>query len=353
MPCPSINALSARLFALQGMFLMVPDTPENTIVPENTADQSNLSPTNAPIEEMSPEDLGIGSDRSAGSPESWDIDPDGPPTQFEFLDSANEAFGDKGIAAESNAEERFNVKLDVFEGPLELLLHLLREHKLDIYDIPIAFITEQYLKYLEMMKLLNIDIASGYLVMASWLVYVKSRTLLPQQEGEEEAEEDPEALRLELQRQLLEYQKFKTLGQNFRHAEELQSGIFSRGGNGDGILLDPGEIEKPPSLEVTVFDLLTAIQKMIEEAGAEGVHLIEVDELEVADRESHVLDMLNLAGPEGVEFRKLFEDGEPVRLLIVVTFLALLELVRLNLIIATQSAIYGEIRVYKAVNDDD
>ena len=92
---------------------------------------------------------------------------------------------------------------------------------------------------------------------------------------------------------------------------------------------------------------------MIEEAGEDGVHLVEVDELEVADRQSHVLEMLNRAGAEGIEFQKLFEKENSMRLLIVVTFLAILELVRLNLIIATQSAICGEIRVYKAVNDDD
>jgi len=332
---------------------MVFHAPKNAHVSENLAEDSDSAAAYTPFESMNPEDLRVGSDRSAGSPESWDIDLNSSPTNSKQPTSTGEALVNKGTSAELIAEERFRVKLDVFEGPLELLLHLLREHKLDIYDIPIAFITEQYLKHIEMMKFLNINIASGYLVMASWLVYIKSRTLLPQPEGEEETEEDPEVLRLELQRQLLEYQKFKTLGQTFRSAEELQSGIFLRGGNGDGILLDPEEIENLPSPEVTVFNLVTAIQKLIEEAGEDGVHLVQVDELEVADRQSHVLEMLNRAGAEGIEFRKLFEKENSMRLLIVVTFLAILELVRLNLIIATQSAICGEIRVYKAVNYDD
>ena len=119
------------------------------------------------------------------------------------------------------------------------------------------------------------------------------------------------------------------------------------------ILLDPADDLKPPPMEVTVFDLVTAIQKMIEEAGEEGVHLIEVDELEVADRETFILDLLEKAGPEGVEFHKLFEGEGPRRLLIVVTFLALLELVRLNLILTAQSALFEEIRITRAVNDDD
>ncbi len=260
---------------------------------------------------------------------------------------------DESIYRPNEKNERFNIKLDVFEGPMELLLHLIREHKLDIHDIPIAFITEQYLRHIEMMKILNINIASDYLVMASWLVYVKSRTLLPQQEGEENAEEDPEALRLELQRQLLGYQKFKSMSNVFRQAEEVQACIFPRGGNGDGIMLNPADIEKPPPLEISVFDLISAIQKMIEDAGEEGVHLVEVDELEVADRLTRILDILDKAGPEGVEFNKLFDGAGPRRLLIAVTFLALLELIRLNLILARQSAIFGEIQIYKAVKDDD
>lgn len=331
---------------------MVPDTPESTSAPGNGAD-SPAAPGSPPLETMNLEDLGVGSDRSAGSPESWEIDISAPAAEDSQPNPDNPGFFSQSGGSPGGEDERFNVKLDIFEGPLELLLHLLREHKLDIYDIPIAFITEQYLKYIEVMKLLNINIASDYLVMASWLVYIKSRTLLPQVDGEEEEEEDPEALRLELQRQLLEYQKFKSLSQVFRQAEKDQSGIFPRGGNGDGILLDPADDLKPPPMEVTVFDLITAIQKMIEEAGEEGVHLVEVDELEVADRETFLLDLLEKAGPEGVEFHKLFEGEGPRRLLIVVTFLALLELVRLNLILTSQSALFEEIRITRAVNDDD
>ncbi len=341
---------------------MQPRIPENTNAPEEPQETGGSVQKNIPLEIMGLEELGVGCDRSAGSPDSWET---APAEEKSAPENARQT-GSPGTAASSGEKEqvnqvsysrpgaadRFNVKLDVFEGPLELLLHLLREHQVEITDIPIAFITDQYLKYIGMMQKLNIDIASEYLVMASWLVYIKSRTLLPQEEGETEAEEDPELLRLELQRQLFEYQKFKKLSEVFRSAEEEQSGIFTRGGNGDGVLLAPESEEEMPKLQVTVFDLISAIQKMIDEAGEAGVHLVEIDELEVADRKTFLLDMLEEAGSGGVHFHKLFE-GQNRALEIVVTFLAILELIRLNLILATQSAAFGEIRICKAVNEDD
>ncbi|MBI2132967.1 MAG: segregation/condensation protein A [Candidatus Tectomicrobia bacterium] len=290
------------------------------------------------MEVVNLEDIGAGSDRTAGSPENWEVLPAA--AQGEEEEAAP--------AADAPARgDVFRVKLDAFEGPLELLLHLVREHKLDINDIPIAFITEQYLGYIEMMRKLNINIASDYLVMASWLIYIKSRTLLPQA-GEAE-EEDPEILRQELQRQLLEYQRFKRLSQTFRQAEEEQSWVYVRGGNGDGIMLDPAGAEEP-RLQVTVFDLVSAIQHLIESIGEEGVHLVEIDEMEMADRQTFLLDMLDKAGAEGVVFQKLFEGARV--LAVVVTFLALLELIRKNLVVARQSANFAEIRIAKAVKDE-
>lgn len=290
------------------------------------------------MEVVNLEDIGAGSDRTAGSPENWEVLPA----------AAQGEGGEAAPAADAPARgDVFHVKLDAFEGPLELLLHLVREHKLDIHDIPIAFITEQYLGYIEMMRKLNINIASDYLVMASWLIYIKSRTLLPQT-GEAE-EEDPEILRQELQRQLLEYQRFKRLSQTFRQAEEEQSWVYVRGGNGDGIMLDPAGAEEP-RLQVTVFDLVSAIQHLIESIGEEGVHLVEIDELEMADRQTFLLDTLEKAGAEGVVFQKLFEGARV--LAVVVTFLALLELIRKNLVVARQSANFAEIRIAKAVKDE-
>lgn len=306
--------------------------------PPQAADAPEEAP---PMEVVNLEDIGAGSDRTAGSPENWEVLP------AAAQGGGGEAAPGADLSPRAEGGEVFRVKLDAFEGPLELLLHLVREHKLDINDIPIAFITEQYLGYIEMMRKLNINIASDYLVMASWLIYIKSRTLLPQT-GEAE-EEDPEILRQELQRQLLEYQRFKHLSQTFRQAEEEQSWVYVRGGNGDGIMLDPAGAEEP-RLQVTVFDLISAIQHLIESIGEEGVHLVEIDELEMADRQTFLLDMLDKAGAEGVVFQKLFEGARV--LAVVVTFLALLELIRKNLVVARQSANFAEIRIAKAVKDE-
>ncbi len=293
-------------------------------------------------------DLGAGRDMTAGSPEGWEILPEGEKAAPGGETAA--AGAPDAPPPEGEGDDIFRVKLEVFEGPLELLLHLVREHQLDIHDIPISFITDQYLRYIEMMKKFNINLASDYLVMAAYLIYIKSRTLVPQPEGEAEDEPDAESLRMELQRQLLEYQRFKRLGADLRRAEERQSGIFVRGGNGDGILLDPQDAEAP-KIQVTVFDLISAIHHLIEEAGAEGVHLVEIDELEVADRQTFILDILEKAGAEGVTFYGIFRKGARV-LELVATFLALLELVRRNLVLAYQDANFSEIRIVKAVNDD-
>ena len=187
--------------------------PENTPPPEGSA---------PPSEAIDFADLPWGSDMSAGNPDNWEILKTAPASEKDSPETRESASG------ASDDSERFNIKIDVFEGPLELLLHLVREHKLDIHDIPVAFITDQYLKYVELLKKLNINLASEYLVMASYLVYIKSRTLLPRTEDDAE-EEDPEVLRQELQRQLIEYQKFKKISQVFRHAEEEQSWLYHAG----------------------------------------------------------------------------------------------------------------------------
>ena len=304
-------------------------------------DKPNPEGAVAPSEATGFADLPWGSDMSAGNPENWEVletapSPDAVLT--EGRESASEA---------SDDSERFNIKIDVFEGPLELLLHLVREHKLDIHDIPVAFITDQYLKYVELLKKLNINLASEYLVMASYLVYIKSRTLLPRTEEDAE-EEDPEVLRQELQRQLIEYQKFKKISQVFRHAEEEQSWLYTRGA--DPLLLEEEEEEETPKLQVTVFDLISAMQHLIESIGEEGVHLVDIDELEVADMRTRLLDTLEVAGKEGVLFHSLFQTRRALE--VVAIFLALLELIKGNLVVAQQASNFGDIRISKAVRDE-
>lgn len=263
------------------------------------------------------------------------------------MPEAGRASAEDGAAPRRGGAERFHVKIDAFEGPLELLVHLVREHRLDIHDIPIAFITEQYLEYLALLRQLNINLASEYLVMAAHLVYLKSRILLPRT-GAEAEEEDPEALRQELQHQLVEYQKFKKISQAFRRAEAAQSGIYRRTG-GEAPL--PGaEAEEAPGLRASVFDLLGAVRRLLESIGEAGAHLVEVDALEVADMRARLLGALEEAGAEGVLFHKLFETRRVLE--VVVVFLALLELVKGNLLVARQAANFGDILIMKAVRDE-
>lgn len=306
--------------------------------------QKNAPPPegpDAPSEAIDFADLPWGSDMSAGNPDNWEILENASASKTDSPENRETASG------ASDDSERFNVKIDVFEGPLELLLHLVREHKLDIHDIPVAFITDQYLKYVELLKKLNINLASEYLVMASYLVYIKSRTLLPRTEDEAE-EEDPEVLRQELQRQLIEYQKFKKISQVFRNAEEEQSWLYTRGA--DPLLLEDDEEEETPKLQVTMFDLISAMQHLIESIGEEGIHLVDIDELEVADMRTRLLDTLESAGKEGVLFHSLFQTRRPLE--VVATFLALLELIKGNLVVAQQASNFGEIRITKAVRDE-
>ena len=245
-------------------------------------------------------------------------------------------------------ENKFRVKLQVFEGPLELLLNLVKEHELNINDIPITFITNQYMEYVNLMKNLNINLASEYLVMASWLIYIKSRTLLPKTDGEELLEEDPEMLRQELQKQLIEYQKYKNLSGYFKIAEEEQSLHFERGGDQEieSIIrkIDPEEDGK---IILTTFELMNAMKNMLTLEDGENVHLVEIDELEVADRQNYILDFIKNLGSDGIAFEKILENKRT--LTIVATFLALLELIKRNLIIVFQNQSFSEIRIKKAV----
>ncbi|MED5578880.1 MAG: segregation/condensation protein A [Nitrospinota bacterium] len=245
-------------------------------------------------------------------------------------------------------ENKFRVKLQVFEGPLELLLSLVREHELNINDIPIVFITDQYLEYVNLMKNSNINLASEYLVMASWLIYIKSRTLLPQSDGEELPEEDPEMLRQELQKQLIEYQKFKNLSGYFKVAEEEQSLHFERGGDQEiESIVKKINPEEDGKIILTTFELMNAMKNMLELEDGENVHLIEIEELEVADRQNYILDFIKNLGSEGIAFDKILENKRT--LTIVATFLALLELVKRSLIVVFQNHSFSEIRIKKAV----
>ena len=230
----------------------------------------------------------------------------------------------------------YNIKVPIFEGPLDLLLHLIKENKVDIYDIPIAVITGQYLQYIEMMEELNLDVAGDFLVMAATLIHIKSRMLLPVDEEAPGEEEDP---RLELIQRLLEYQTFKDASLGLREKEEEWMNIFHR----EPVKDEEAEAESAePELylfDVNLFDLIGAFKKILDTAPPEAVRITR-EALTVKDKISHIMEMLE--NNDTVRFEDLFKEDRS-RIQIVVTFVALLELIRLGLVRAYQENDFGNI----------
>jgi segregation and condensation protein A len=237
-------------------------------------------------------------------------------------------------------ETDYKVKLEVFEGPLDLLLYLIKQDEIDIYDISIERITGQYLEYLQAFKELNIELAGEFIVMAANLIYLKSRSLLPvdQQPPEEDAEEDDP--RWDLIRQLIEYKKFKEAAAELHQRELEQERIFAREGG-------PSHLQDPLRLgEVGIFQLINAFQTVIKRVEArEDVQEIFGERFSVSEKIDAILQRVGVGAP--VRFSDLF--GAVVsRLEVVVTFLALLELIRLRQVRAIQKDIFAEIEIAPA-----
>jgi segregation and condensation protein A len=261
------------------------------------------------------------------------------------MDNPGKRMDSPDSTLEDITPQGLSVKLELFEGPLDLLLHLIRENKVDITDIPIAEITEQYLGYLELMKTLDLDVAGEFLLMAATLMHIKSRLLLPVEE-EGEGLEEGEDPREELVRQLQEYQQFKEAGMTLQEFEEDRSRVFLRQSIGPE---PPRRTDYP--LEVSLFELLSALKKLVESMPEEKRVEIERDQLSVSERISDVLEYLR--GSEGeVPFEDLFKRSTVLAEL-VVTFLALLELVRLRMVRAWQAVPGGRIMVVDIRPDDD
>ncbi len=233
-------------------------------------------------------------------------------------------------------DEAINIKIPVFEGPFDLLLHLIRENKIDIYDIPIAVITGQYLEYIGIMKELNLEIAGDFLVMAATLIHIKSRMLLPaDEEAPAEEQEDP---RLGLVQRLLEYQRFKEAASGLRQREEDWMKVFRREP------FSPDEEKEDEELylfDLSLFDLLDAFRKILDKAPPEVISITR-ETLTVKDKMSTIMEMIE--GKETVRFEELFRDGI-TRVQIIVIFVALLELIRLGLARVYQEKEFGSIWV--------
>ncbi|HON59321.1 MAG TPA: segregation/condensation protein A [Smithella sp.] len=239
----------------------------------------------------------------------------------------------------------YAIKLDIFEGPLDLLLYLIKKNEIDIYNIPIALITEQYLDYLKMIKALNLDLAGEYLVMASTLIHIKSKMLLPAPEELEEEEEDPRA---ELVRQLVEHKTFKELAAKLADRPLLERDVFTR------ISALPEETQPLPDaeegelVEVSVFELIEAFHRIISQLDKKQLIEIDLEKLSLTDVINEIMD--RLAAANSLTFDDLLQERRDRRR-IVYTFLAVLELIRLRMIKAYQTSMFGTIRIFPAVEN--
>ena len=239
----------------------------------------------------------------------------------------------------------FAVALPVFQGPLDLLLSLIQEHKLDIFDIPISFVTDRYLEYMNTAQALNIDLAGEYLLMAATLAHIKSRMLLPREEAAEapEGELGPDP-RQELVRRLLEYQKYKDVARRIGALPQLGRDVFVRRAKED-LPLAAGAVVaylRPPDL--SVYRLIELMARVLKERKIEIPHEVFVERLSIGDRISVITDRLR--DLDRITFTSLFADlGDRDRHRIVPTFLAVLEMARLKLVRVHQPERHAEIYI--------
>ncbi|MEI7898875.1 MAG: segregation/condensation protein A [bacterium] len=244
---------------------------------------------------------------------------------------------------EALVADDYKVDLEVFEGPLDLLLYLIRREEVDIYDIPIERITTQYMAYLEVMRMLDLNIAGEFLVMAATLMMIKSRMLLPVESrvAEEESDEEWVDPRLDLVRQLIEYKKFKDAAGQLLELETLQSEAFAHGGEKPVFEKAPEEAGQVLG-DIGLFDLLSAFQVVLSRAPMETFDFLEPIRWSVPDKMEAII-ALTQAGNR-VAFSSLF-NPESHRAEVIVTFLALLELLRLRQISLHQNAAFHEILI--------
>jgi segregation and condensation protein A len=230
----------------------------------------------------------------------------------------------------------YQVRLVQFEGPLDLLLHLIRRDKINIYDIPISHITREYLAYIEIMQELELEVAGDFFVMAATLMRIKSQMLLPRHEGLEEEETDP---RDELVRNLLEYRTFKEAAQHLAEKEEDRRKVFPR-------IVAPPPADEPEDegLDVSLFDLLEALQSVFKNINQQAIYRVVPDSVTVEQKIETIRTTLSRRSE--VLFTELF-SGEFAKIEIIVTFLAILEMIKLGELIARQMSHGADIWLYK------
>ena len=251
---------------------------------------------------------------------------------------------DETISPDLDPKNLTHVRLPVFEGPLDLLLYLIKKDELDIYDIPIEKITSQYLDYLRLIKMLDLEVAGDYLLVAATLVYIKSRVILPHDQRPPEEEADEDDPRWELVRQLVEYKKYKDAAFELQQCLERQEHVRGRGGAYKPDASPDGSL---PFDKVGLFDLLSVFQKVLDRASKnEDLKDIFEDRFTVSDKIQFIQGQL--AERQRLVFEELFVEGA-TRTEIVVTFLAVLELIRLKQIGVAQESPFSPIELVKLV----
>ena len=237
-----------------------------------------------------------------------------------------------------------SVKLEIYEGPLDLLLDLIRKQQVNIYDIPIATITKQYLDYLHMLEELNIDVAAEFIFMAATLIYIKSKMLLPPDPtAPPEEQEDP---RIELVHRLLEHEQFKNAAQMLQSKRMLEDAMWSQAGIGEFV-----EAEDEPGLAVTVFDLISAFREILERAKNRPQMSVQREEVTVAEMIQHVREVL-LANPHPVRLDDL-ASGYISRQALIALLLALLEMVRLRAVLVRQKELFAPVTIHRSSRFDE
>ncbi|MEE8348373.1 MAG: segregation/condensation protein A [Acidobacteriota bacterium] len=245
------------------------------------------------------------------------------------------------LASPQIQNQAYTVRLEIFEGPLDLLLHLIRQQEIDIYEIALAEIADQYLHYLEMMKDLNITVAGEFLVMAATLIHIKSRMLLPE-EPNSEVEQEIEEFRKDLVQQLLDHEKFKQAAQMLYVRETVELSVWPRGEN-------EFEEEERELVSATVFDLVSAFHQMVERYKESIVLEVAGESVTVQEKLEEIRRLLSVQ--ESILFSFFFERGLS-HLHLVVTFFALLELTRLHEVRLIQTAAFEDIRIQSCLKKD-
>ena len=249
----------------------------------------------------------------------------------------------------------YKVELEIFEGPLDLLLHLVKKHELDIFDVPVAFITDRYVEHLELMRHMNLEVAGEYLLMAATLAHIKSRELLPTPDPQQVDVEEEEEIdtRQDLIRRLLEYQKYKEAAGNLGGRPVVGRNVWTRGASVEDSLSEGMEGRSgAPLAEVPLFSLVGALADVLAKARIKIAHDVTVERLSITDRIHELTDRLEQEGTFSFQSCFDFLDEESqlaaIKHQVVVTFMAILEMARLRMIRITQADAGSDIHITRA-----